>query len=243
MSPAMSHPLDRAVWNALNTRLSSFTTADSDDRAVRIDPEVGVFLAAADASPDSVASLSALARRHPGAGLVEAEDGPMVDVLPDGIAVARRIALVQMTADRMTGGGPEANFEALTEADAPAMLALAELTRPGPFRSRTHALGPFIGVKREGELIAMAGRRLRLDGFTELSGVCTHPDHRGRGLAAALSRAVVGDILASGETAFLHAFADHAATIAFYRALGFEARGRMTYTILADAAPGLPPVR
>ncbi len=230
----MNHPLDRAVWNALTTRLSPFATADSNARAVRIDPEVGVFLAAADATPASRAALSDLARRHPGAGLVEAEGGPMVDILPDGVVVARRIPLVQMTAAALTPGGGDPAFETLTEADAPAMLALATLTRPGPFRSKTRRLGPFIGVKRDGELIAMAGRRLRVDGFTELSGVCTHPDHRGQGLAAALSRAVVGEILASGEAAFLHAFADHGATIAFYRTLGFEVRARMTYTILAE---------
>lgn len=229
----MTHPLDRAVWTALNSRLASFTTEDSDARAVRIDPEVGVFLAAADGSPGSRARLTDLARRHPGAGLVERSDGPMVDVLPEGVAVRDRVALVQMTATELTpSSGPDLAFEILTEADAPAMLALATLTKPGPFRSRTRELGPFIGIKQDGELIAMAGRRLRVEGFTELSGVCTHPDHRGRGYAAALSRAVVGEIHASGETAFLHAFADHGATIAFYRTLGFEIRAPMTYTIL-----------
>ena len=230
----MSHPLDRAVWNALTTRLSPLATPDSDVRAVRIDPEVGVFLAAADASPESRARLTELAHRHPGAGLVEAVGGPMVDVLPEGVGVARRVALVQMTATELTPGGSSLAYETLTETDGPAMLALATLTRPGPFRSRTRRLGPFIGVKRDGELIAIAGRRLRVDGFTELSGVCTHPDHRGQGLAAALSRAVVGEILASGEAAFLHAFADHGRTIAFYRSLGFEVRAQMLYTILAD---------
>lgn len=236
----MSHPLDRAVFNALTTRLSPFATPDSGAAAVRIDPEIGMFLAAADATPDSRRALTELDRRHPGGGLVEREDGPMVDVLPDGAVIAGRVGLVQMTATALTPLGLEGPrlddvIEVLDEADAPAMLALATLTRPGPFRSQTRKLGPFIGVKREGELVAMAGRRLRVDGFTELSGVCTHPDHRGQGYAAALSRAVVGEVLASGEAAFLHAFAEHEATIAFYRGLGFQARARMTYTLLGEA--------
>ena len=234
----MTHPLDRAVFNALTTRLSRFTTPDSGAAAVRLDPEVGVFLAAADATTQSRKALADLARRYPGAGLVEREDGPMAGVLPEGAPVAAQIALVQMTATALTPSGSSAPLddviEELGEADAPAMLALATLTRPGPFRSRTRELGPFVGIKRGGELVAMAGRRLRVDGFTELSGVCTHPDHRGKGYAAALSRIVVSEILATGEAAFLHAFADHEATIAFYRGLGFQTRARMIYTSLGE---------
>ena len=234
----MTHPLDRAVFNALTTRLSRFTTPDSGAAAVRLDPEVGVFLAAADDSAASREALGVLARRYPGAGLVEREDGPMAGVLPEGLPVAAQVALVQMTATALTPAGPavrlDGAIEELGEADAPAMLALATLTRPGPFRSKTRALGPFVGIKQGGDLVAMAGRRLRVDGFTELSGVCTHPDHRGKGYAAALSRAVVGEILATGESAFLHAFADHGTTIAFYRGLGFQARARMIYTSLGE---------
>lgn len=227
----MSHPLDRAVWNALNTRLAGFTTAESDARAVRIDPEVGVFVSGADASTETVAAMAELARRHPGAGMVEHADGPMAELDLPGVEAVSRIALVQMACEALTSGGSDLAWETLTEADAPEMLALALLTKPGPFRSRTRELGPFIGVKHEGRLVAMAGRRLRVDGFTELSGVCTHPDHRGKGYAAALSRAVVGEILATGDRAFLHAFAEHDATIAFYRSLGFEVRAPMTYTL------------
>lgn len=227
----MSHPLDRAVWNALTGRLSGFVTGDSDARAVRIDPEIGIFVSGADASAETVTAMAGLARRHPGAGMVEKAGGPMAALDLPGVEVVNRIALVQMTCAALTSGGSDLAYESLTEADAPEMLALAILTRPGPFRSRTRELGPFIGVKQDGRLIAMAGRRLRVDGFTELSGVCTHPDHRGKGYAAGLSRAVVGEILATGEGAFLHAFAEHDATIAFYRSLGFEVRAPMTYTI------------
>jgi len=228
----MPHPLDRAVWNALTTRLAGYTTADSDARAVRIDPEVGVFLSGADATPETLSAMAQLALRHPGAGMIEKTGGPMSEVDVPGVEVASRIPLVQMVATALTAGGPDPVFETLTEADAPAMLALATLTRPGPFRSATHRLGPFVGIKQDGRLVAMAGRRLRVDGFTELSGVCTHPDWRGRGYAASLSRAVAGDILSSGGGVFLHAFAEHSATIVFYRSLGFEVRAEMTYTIL-----------
>ena len=227
----MSHPLDRAVWNALTTRLSGFVTEDSDAYAVRIDPEVGVFLSGRDASPEPRAAMAELALRHPGAGMVEKTGGPMAELDLPGVEVINRVPLVQMVCEALTPGGPDLSYEILTEADAPEMLALAILTKPGPFRSRTRELGPFIGVKQDGRLVAMAGRRMRVDGFTELSGVCTHPDHRGRGYAAGLSRAVVGEILATGEGAFLHAFAEHDATIAFYRSLGFEVRAPMTYTI------------
>lgn len=201
----MSHPLDRAVWTALNTRLSAFATQESNIHAARLDPQVGIFLACADGSSDSLAALGELARAYPGAGLIEREGSAIADVLPEGISVSSRIPLVQMTAQALTADDRSVAYETLTEADAPAMLALATLTKPGPFRSATRKLGPFIGVKQDGRLIAMAGRRLRVDGFTELSGICTHPDHRGKGLAAALSRAVVAEILASCETAFLHA--------------------------------------
>ena len=228
----MTHPLDRAVWNALTTRLSGFLTADSEARAVRIDPEVGIFVSGADAEPETLKAMAALVRAHPGAGMVEKTGGPLAEADLPGVEVVNRIPLVQMVCPALTAGGPDLTFETLTEADAPEMLALALLTKPGPFRSRTRELGPFIGVKSEGRLVAMAGRRLRVDGFTELSGVCTHPDHRGQGYAAGLSRAVVGEMLASGEGAFLHAFAEHDATIAFYRSLGFEVRAPMTYTIL-----------
>jgi predicted GNAT family acetyltransferase len=235
----MNHPLDRAVFNALTTRLSAFTTPDSGAAAVRLDPEVGVFLAAADDSAASREAVGQLARRYPGSGMLERADGPMIDVLPGGMTIGERVPLVQMTATALTPVGPQGArldsvIEPLDEADAPAMLALATLTRPGPFRSKTGDLGAFFGVKRDGQLVAMAGRRLRVDGFTELSGVCTHPDHRGMGYAGALSRCVVDEILATGDAAFLQAAVSNETTIAFYRGLGFQVRAPMAYTSLVE---------
>lgn len=227
-------PLDRPLWNALTGRLAAFAVADGP--AVRLDPDMGVFLACADDGVDSRAALTRLARRFPGSGLVERTDGPMAAVLPD-LPVAQSAPCVQMTATALTPARSATDLDVLTlgEADAAGMLDLALLTKPGPFGRATHRLGGFIGVRREGRLAAMAGTRLRVDGHTELSGVCTHPDFRGQGLAVALSRLVVDRILAAGETAFLHAYAGHADTIRLYQSLGFSIRCDVTYTVMAGA--------
>ena len=231
----LNHPLDRPVWSALSGRLAALAIRHDVDggAALRLDPDMGVFLCAADGSAGSRAALTDLARRYPGAGLVEPEGEAISEVLPDAPVVSRA-PCVQMTTEALTAGGQEIP-DALTlgEPDAEEMLELATLTKPGPFRRGTLRLGGFIGVRREGRLIAMAGERMKVDGFTELSGVCTHPDFRGQGLAGALSRLVVARILARGEQAFLHAYAEHAATVAFYEGLGFRVRARMTYTVLS----------
>lgn len=102
------------------------------------------------------------------------------------------------------------------------MVALAELTRPGPFTSRTPELGPFWGIRHDGRLAAMAGTRLNLDGYREISGICTYPDFRGQGLAKAQTVHVAANIRAKGDTPFLHAYADNHGAIALYRKLSFD---------------------
>jgi ribosomal protein S18 acetylase RimI-like enzyme len=226
----MTHPLDRPIWSALTGRQAPLAVRLGD--AVRIRPEVGIFAAARDVA--AMGDLETLAAFYTGVGFLEAEGSVMVDALPDGATVGMRAVLVQMTADAITPG-PSVAWEPLGEADAEAIHDLAMLTRPGPFRPRTMEFGGFIGVKNQGRLIAMAGTRLRCEGYSEVSAVCTHPDHRGTGLAKALMREVAGRIIEAGETAFLHAFADRAATIALYRSLGFEVRQRIVYTVLAEA--------
>ena len=110
------------------------------------------------------------------------------------------------------------------------MLALAEVTKPGPFLPRTHELGAFYGVRIGGRLIAMAGERLKLPGYTEITAVCTHEDFRGMGLAAALIARVADGIQARGETPFLHVFSHNASAIAVYRRLGMTFRRAFAVT-------------
>jgi predicted GNAT family acetyltransferase len=120
----------------------------------------------------------------------------------------------------------------LGPADVPAMMALTELTKPGPFNVRTHELGTFLGVKVDGELVAMAGERMKPGNYTEMTAICVHPSHRGRGYAQALMAAVSSQIAARGEIPFLHVFSDNASAIALYRRQGMEIRRRLHVTVL-----------
>lgn len=220
------HPLDRPVWNALVGRQAQL--ARGDGRVLRFDPDYGFFAAAVDASPDSLAAMGALASEGGEVAMVEAHPWPSV---PGAESATHAVA--QMICQGLTPSAPSSlKIEPLTEADAPQMRELAALTKPGPFFSRTHRLGTFIGVKDGGRLVAMAGERMRPTGFTEVSGVCTHPDHRGRGLAGTLMRVVTGRILERGETAFLHAYASNTGAIGLYQSLGFAHRREMVMTVL-----------
>ena len=120
----------------------------------------------------------------------------------------------------------------LTLADVSEMEQLVELTKPGPFARRTIVLGSYIGIRKDGRLVAMAGERMRCDGFTEISAVCTQPDHCGRGHALFLVSTLMRDILARGETPFLHIFSDNTGAAALYRKLGFAYCRSLTVTVL-----------
>jgi len=224
------HPLDRPIWSALAGRQSALALGHALAR--RIAPDYGPFAAALDDGP---AALDALRRLVPtGERVVLLQAG--ATVLPPGLVLERQAAALQMVLTALKSVGGSAAIEPLGPADAAEMRALADLTEPGPFARRTHELGRFFGIRRGGRLIAMAGERLQPAGFVEVSGVCTHPDHRGRGYAGELMAAVINGILARRETPFLHVYVTNTGAIALYRALGFVPRCEVTVSTLS--APG-----
>lgn len=223
----MSHPLDRPVWSALSGRQSALAIAEGS--ALRFAPEYGLFAAMPDDAPDSLTDLSALIAAHGDVALVESGGPPPIP----GVVVRSSAVCWQMVAQEPNPvGQPAFAVEDLTEADVPQMLVLATLTAPGPFFARTHQLGRFVGVKVGGQLVAMAGERMRPPDHTEVSGVCTHPDHRGRGYAAGLMLEVAARIRARGEVPFLHSYAHNTGAIALYQALGFDFRRELIMTTL-----------
>ncbi|MDX2972264.1 GNAT family N-acetyltransferase [Kribbella solani] len=151
--------------------------------------------------------------------------------VPGSFKLDRVIDLVQFTAPAdLPAADPEATT--LGPDDVPDMLALVALTDPGPFRSRTIELGTYLGIRRDGELLAMAGTRFSLPGHTEISAVCTHPSARGQGLATRLIRAVAADITAAGRSPFLHTGGSNTTAIRLYESLGFTLSNQMKVTIV-----------
>jgi ribosomal protein S18 acetylase RimI-like enzyme len=141
---------------------------------------------------------------------------------------------VQLVADSLDAR-PDDEAVTLGPGDVPAILRLVERTKPGPFLPRTIELGRYLGIRRGGELVAMAGERLRPPGWTEISAVCTDPAWRGHGFASRLTGAVAAGIVARGDAPFLHAIATNVTAIRLYKELGFTHRRDIQFPLLRRA--------
>jgi ribosomal protein S18 acetylase RimI-like enzyme len=217
------HPLDNPVRSSLAGPHARF--AQRRGNAVRYPVDVSPFLGLPDqpAAADW-ADVAALA----GPGALVALAGVRVPP-PDGWEVTLIGEGVQLVDDGVDAGA-DGEAVRLGPGDVPEMLDLASRTKPGPFLPRTVELGSYLGIRRGGMLVAMAGERLHPPGWTEISAVCTDGAWRGLGFATQLVRALVAGIRARGETAFLHAVADNTQAIRLYEALGFRLRRGMTFS-------------
>ena len=223
---ASIHPLDRPIWNALTTTQRAL--AEGGARARRYPVAVAPFADMVDMSPESFAALGAIM------------SGTEIAVLftPDAVtAPAGFNVVLAETGEQMTGTPAESAIDGVQTVplgadDVPEMMALTELTRPGPFSVRTHELGTFLGVRVDGELVAMAGERMKPANYTEMTAVCVHPSHRGRGYGQLLLGAISRQIVARGEIPFLHVFTSNTSAIALYRRQGMEIRRRLHVTVL-----------
>ena len=227
------HALDNVIWNALTTRQAHFALGDK--RARMFLSEVGPLSGLEDADDGGYDFLAALLGDK-GAAAV------FLDAPYEAHAEFEWIAgapLVQMVCrnDKSPASHPKLDAEIieLDASDSPEMIALTALTKPGPFGTRTHELGYYVGIRQDTKLVAMAGERLKVPGYTEVSAVCTHPDYLGRGYAAALMTEVMRGIRERGETPFLHARGDNARAIALYERLGFVTRKTGHFAVLRKA--------
>jgi ribosomal protein S18 acetylase RimI-like enzyme len=224
------HPLDHVIWRALTSRHRN--VGEGDRLARRYLAPIAPFAATIDISTASFESLLGLLPSGDRIALFTLEE----ITPPSSFSVIERGAVDQMVLARMPPYADSLPIIELEAEDIPDMLALVEATHPGPFGARTIELGQYIGVRRQGMLVAMAGERMRLNGFTEISAVCVHPSCRGQGLAAALICALARTIAARAETSFLHVFNSNRPAIDLYRKLGFVLRRHLHLAILARAS-------
>jgi GNAT superfamily N-acetyltransferase len=215
--------LDHAVWRALSGPQQALGSATPLAARFRMDASpFGGF--AGKPTSEHWADLAGLM----GPGGRVALTGTTGDPPPDW-TVERELRGLQMVGDRVQPvpavAPPSSDVPVpLGEADVDDMLALVREAQPGPFLPRTVEFGGYLGVRRQGKLVAMAGRRMRPPGFTEVSAVATDPGHRRQGLAEQLVRAVTAAISAEGDTPFLHVAIENTRAIRLYESIGFVLR-------------------
>ena len=209
--------LDNPVWHAL---IGPHRAHALGRGAARHYPrDIAPFSAIAEPGEQAYADLAADLPANTEARLFR----PSAEPLPDGWEELDRFPLLQMVASGPSNGADIA-AALLTAADIAAMMDLVAATKPGPFGSRTPLLGRYLGIWQGDRLVAMAGERLRVPGHVELSAICVHPEARGKGYAAALTRRLMRLAFAGGEVPFLHVRPDNVGAVALYKRLGFETR-------------------
>jgi ribosomal protein S18 acetylase RimI-like enzyme len=231
-----THPLDNPIWSALTSRQAHFAETSSHARRFPLEvTSLGGFFEPSQEGYDSIAALQS----EGGATGLFLRDRTS---LPRDWTIVDEAPLLQMVREnnRATGSAiaprPTLEWIELSEQDVPEMVTLAGITRPGPFGRRTRELGTYIGIRREGKLVAMAGERMRVPGHSEISAVCTLPEFAGQGFAAQLVNILVEKILSRGEIPFLHVRTTNQRAIALYRRLGFVDRLVLQYVSVCKPA-------
>jgi predicted GNAT family acetyltransferase len=214
-----AHVLDNPVWHALNTHQARF--AVGTDLVKRYLPDIAIFVAFEQMNDSVRRDLEEVVA--PGEVVGVAGLDPAKDLL--GWTVHVRLTVIQMVCEQPPAV-PESAEEivTLTADDVPEMTDLIKLTQPGPFAKRTIELGHYVGIRKDGRLVAISGERFHLPGYREISAVCTHPDYRGKGYARLLVSTLVNENWARGDIPFLAVEPDHVPATKLYESLNFRPR-------------------
>jgi GNAT superfamily N-acetyltransferase len=213
----MGHLLDNPIWSSLTTRHASL--AVMKELAGRYPAQIAPFAAVSTPDAPALSQLEALVNGG--------ESVYLVGVAPEfgsGWRVEAQLEIPQLvcTSPAIVRPGPEPIV--LTEAHRSDMLALTALVFPGFFRARTIEMGRYYGIYHGRVLAAMAGERMHMDGYQEISAVCTHPEFLGRGYAQRLVALITNQVLERGVQPFLHVHRDNARALSLYEHVGFRQR-------------------
>lgn len=219
----MEHVLDNPVWHALVGPHCAHAAGRGSARHYPRD--MAPFSAILEPSDSAYADLAVDLPPGMEVRLFRPHEEP----LPGGWQQLDCFPMLQMCASMMPRQLSEVGI-LLSEADSGAMADLVAIAKPGPFGPQTPLLGRYLGVRDGDRLLAMAGERMRLPGYVELSAICVHPEARGRGYAAELTLRLMRMAFNRGEVPFLHVRPDNAGAVALYRKLGFETRRELVVT-------------
>jgi GNAT superfamily N-acetyltransferase len=218
----MTHILDNPCWNALNTGNNNLAEGNEQVKyfPAEVAPFVGLpewnyngFKHLYDVIPPErrIAFMSATEVKIPG-------EWDVVDYL---------VALQMVHTNPAPSLTASSQIVPLQDKDIDQMIALTRMTHPGPFFQRTIEFGNYEGIFNDDELVSMAGQRLHPGEYVEISAVCTHPDHTGKGYASQLIISQIHHIRSASAIPFLHVKDDNLPAIKLYKSLGFEVRNRM----------------
>jgi ribosomal protein S18 acetylase RimI-like enzyme len=222
----MEHVLDNPVWNALIS--GNAPLANGTEGVKFFDEDVSPFVALKENTAANFGELHQLTHSNKPAIFVALS--PIQ--IPAGWTLLHHIPGLQMVHETGLQPLPSTPILDLTSEHVPQMVALTQLTNPGPFASRTIAFGHYKGVFKGDELVAMAGQRFNPFNFTEISAVCTHPSHLGKGYARQLLIYHINKILADSCTPFLHVRGDNERAIKVYESLGFKTRTNIHFFVM-----------
>ncbi|QNA43177.1 GNAT family N-acetyltransferase [Lacibacter sediminis] len=220
----MNHVLENPVYSALRTGDSHL--AFGTERIKYFNEEVSPYVGFAHDDANGFADLYELLPE--GRRVLYAK--PIPAVIPQGWQLQHEIKGLQFVYEGSKNiEGDFSNIVSLADEHVDEMIELVKLTKPGPFGKRTIDFGYYHGIFDKGKLVAMTGQRLHAENYTELSAVCTHPDHLGKGYASALMQHQLQIILNHGQHPFLHVRDDNDRAIAVYERLGFKVSRPMNF--------------
>lgn len=221
--------LENPIWYALTT--SQIHLSQGDDLARRFHPDFTSLGGLGEPSKDGFESLAKLLpEQSTKIGLISKEKLSF----PDYLICLHQAPVTQMICHQLIDCGSK-DFVELTSFDVDDMKMLVALTQPGPFANRTIEFGSFIGIRDGGQLVAMAGERMRIENMQEVSAVCTHPEFQGRGYARALVSEIARRIFQRGQIPFLHVRQDNIAGITSYKRVGFEESRTLNFQLVAKS--------
>jgi len=148
----------------------------------------------------------------------------------DGVFLEKELVCDQMLLDQKIDleiSHPITALESITQKKE--LFELVDLVQPGYFKSKTADLGNYYGIYSAGKLVAVTGERMKMDGYTEVSAVVTHPEHTGRGYAKQLVTYTCNQIFNADQFPYLHVADTNVGAIALYEKLGFRTRRKMSF--------------